>query len=203
MTYPMPPHGPKRSPFASPAVLVAIVVGVLVLIGGVAGAFVYANSQSDETDTAAPASQSETNQDRPSQSTVTVTQPPSQAPTTPQQTAAPAPTTAHSSPSVSGATWQGFVGSSAQCNADDAAVFIGYTDRSQVVICQVGSQEGRNYYKGAADGGSVEIGYPSRSGDVFTAVNGGTTYQVSTSSLLITEPDGTPHVETMIQAWVD
>ena len=202
MTYPMPPQGPKRSPWASPAVLVAIVVGVLVLIGGVAGAFVYANAHSDETDTAAPPSQSESKAERPSQSTVTVTQSPSQVPTQ-QQTTAPAPPTSHSSPSVSGASWQGFVGSAAQCNADDAAVFIGYTDRSQVVVCQVGSQEGRNYYKGAADGGSVEIDYPTRSGDVFTAVNDGTTYQVSTSSLLITEPDGTPHVETMVQSWVD
>ncbi|MGO3326050.1 hypothetical protein [Gordonia sp. (in: high G+C Gram-positive bacteria)] len=202
MTYPVPPQGPKRSPWASPAVLVAIVVGVLVLIGGVAGAFVYANSHSDETDAAAPASQSESASAGPSQSTVTVTASQSQD-QPPEQTTEPEPAPpSHSSPSVSGANWQGFVGSAAQCNADDAAVFIGYTDRSQVVVCQVGSQEGRNYYKGAADGGSVEIDYPTRSGNMFTAVNDGTTYQISTSSLVITEPDGTPHVESMIQSWI-
>ncbi|GAA4674046.1 hypothetical protein [Gordonia humi] len=199
MTYPMPPQPPRRSPLGSPAVIVAIVAGVLVLIGGTVGAIVYANSNSnDTTDVAASTSPSETSSPG---STVTVTETPSQTADRPTTTQAP-PTTSHSSPDVSGANWQGFIDSAASCNGDDAAVFVGYTDRSQVVICQVGSQTGRYYYKGAADGGSIEIGYPVRSGGTFTAENDGTTYQVSTSTLVITEPDGTPHVESMIQAWV-
>ncbi|MCF8611755.1 hypothetical protein L5G28_16535 [Gordonia sp. HY285] len=205
MTYPMPPRGPQRSPWASPAVIVAIVIGVLVLIGGVTGALVYANSHSDETATAGSSSESSSPKPAQSGSTVTVTQQPQQGPTAqdPTPTTAPPPTTSHSSPTVSGADWQGFTGSSARCNADDAAVFVGYTDRSQVVVCQVGSQVGRNYYKGSADGGSIEIGYPTRSGNTFTAVNGGTTYEVSTSALVITPAGDGPHVESMIQAWVD
>ncbi|WOC11213.1 hypothetical protein [Gordonia sp. MP11Mi] len=205
MTYPTPPQGPQRSPWASPAVIVAIIVGVLVLIGGVTGALVYANSQSDETATAGSSSESASPKPEQSGSTVTVTQQPTQGPTAQDRapTVAPPPTTSHSWPTVSGADWQGFAGSSARCNADDAAVFIGYTDRSQIVVCQVGSQVGRNYYKGSADGGSIEIDYPTRSGNTFTAVNGGTSYEVSTSALVITVPGDSPHVESMIQAWVD
>lgn len=206
MTYPMPPQGPQRSPWASPAVIVAVVVGLLILAGGVVGAFVYANSHSDETEAAPSRSASTTVETNASGGTVTVTAQPTQQPTVqePTVTAAPPTTRSHSSPSVSGADWQGFSGSGARCNADDAAVFIGYTSRSQVVVCQVGSQVGRNYYRGASSAGTIEVGYPTNSGGTFTATaDDGTTYAVSTSSLVITESDGTPHVESMIQAWAD
>lgn len=104
--------------------------------------------------------------------------------------------------SVVGADGRGFT-SGPRCNAaEDPAIFIGETSRSRVVICQVGSQVGRNYYKGYADGQTIEVGYPTRSGSTFTAINGSTSYIVSPSALVIRDGGSVAANEPMIQSWV-
>ncbi|KJR02897.1 hypothetical protein [Gordonia sihwensis] len=200
-----PPTGPQpprnQSPWSSPAVLVAIIAGVVLLIGGIAAAVLY--SQGKKSDTAAPVSSSSP--------PTTVTHTATGTPTPPTVTAQPTttaptiPTTAPGSGPVTvpGADRQGFL-SGPRCNAsEDDAVFVGYTERSRVVICQVGTQTGRYYYKGEADGDTVEVGYPTRSGDTFVATNGSVDYVVSPSSLTIRENGSTLTVEPMVSSWVD
>lgn len=120
-------------------------------------------------------------------------------PPTPAAPAAPAPGPV----SVAGADRQGFA-SGPRCNAaEDPAVFIGRTERSRVVVCQVGAQTGRYYYKGYANGNSIEVGYPTRSGSTFTATNKAVSYIVSPSSLTITENGAVLTREPMLQSWVD
>ncbi|WP_132993931.1 hypothetical protein [Gordonia zhaorongruii] len=204
MTYPGPPNGPRKSALSSPAVLIAIIAGLVILIGGVGGAMLWADNQSDDTSQAASSSSSAASESpRPPDSTVTVTQAPTDR-AAPPQTQSPVPTTSHPAPTVSGADWQGFGEAGARCNADDAAVFIGYTSRSKVVICQVGSDSTRLYYKGFADGQGKEISYPSRSGGMFTATaEDGTVYRVSTSSLTISQGGEQVADEPMVEAWTN
>ncbi|GAC56694.1 hypothetical protein GOHSU_12_00840 [Gordonia hirsuta DSM 44140 = NBRC 16056] len=193
---PAPP--PNRTPQILAAILVPIVIATLVAVSVVV--IRHNNQQNDEAS--------------PPPTEVTVVEPGAPAPQEPDaagQIPAPAPSVAQSpepspspsAPPVSGADARGFA-SGPRCNApEDPLVFIGYTARSRVVICQVGSQVGRNYYKGLANGNAIEIGYPSRSGSTFTAVNGSVRYVVSPSSLVITENGRTLSTEPMIQAWVD
>ena len=104
---------------------------------------------------------------------------------------------------VAGADSRGFT-SGPRCNdSADPLLFAGYTSRSRVVVCQVGSQVGRNYYKGYADGNTIEVGYPVRSGSTFTATNGAISYIVSPSSLVITRNGSIIGNEPMIQSWVN
>lgn len=191
----------KQSPWSSTPVIVAIIAGVILLVGGVVGALVYAKGK-DSTVTA------ESTSPPVGPSTVTVAptgdtpQPPQPTQTYPTDT--PTPTTPGSGPvTVSDADRQGFL-SGPRCNASgDDAVFIGYTSRSHVVICQVGTQTGRYYYKGLADGKTIEIDYPTRSGDTFVATNGGVQYIVSRSSLTIEQNGSVLSQETMLDSWVD
>lgn len=173
--------------------LVAIAIGLLVVIGAGIAAWALTRTGSDSDSATATTSTPSTST---STFTSTVTQTQGGAPI-PTQTQ----TTSHPSVTVSGADWQGFL-SGPRCNAaDDPAVAIGQTTRSRVVICQVGTQTGRWYYKGLAEGDTIEIGYPQQVGNSFVAQNGSTTYTVSPSSLVITQDGSTLADETMLQYW--
>lgn len=189
----------KQSPWSSPPVLIAVIAGIVLLGGGVIAALVYTNSSAPSTSTQS----SSPTQAPPNTVTFTATaEPTAQQP--PQPTATPPSTTnpAATPISVPGADRQGFT-SGPRCNvADDDAVFIGLTDRSRVVICQVGTQTGRYYYKGLADGNSVEVSYPTRNGSTFVAANGNVQYVVSPSSLIIRQNGAVVAVEPMTASWV-
>ncbi|ALG84231.1 hypothetical protein [Gordonia phthalatica] len=194
-----PPH--QQSPWSSTPVIIAIVAGLLLLIGGVTAALVYSHGKSSST-------ASSSSPEVPPQSTVTETIHPTTT-ATPEPTEQPtptAPTTTDSGSSpvtVPGADRQGFT-DGPRCNAaGDDAVFVGVTNRSRVVICQVGTQAGRYYYKGAAGGNDIEIGYPVRSGDTFVATNKGVEYVVSPSSLIIRQNGTVLSQEPMIASWVN
>lgn len=103
---------------------------------------------------------------------------------------------------VSGADSQGFINDSgARCNASDLAVAIARTQDSDVTICTTGS--GGLYYRGArrSDGASLEIEFPTRSGNGFVAANGNTTYVLTPSSLTVTGPDGIPAQGDVLEYW--
>lgn len=199
MAYQQGPH--PQSPWSSTPVIIAIVAGLILLIGGVAAALVYANGSSSSTATSSPPSE-------PPPNTVTETVHPTGtlAPesTAPPTTAAPRTAAPESGPiTVPGADRQGFAGGP-RCNAaGDDAVFIGVTDRSRVVICQVGTQTGRYYYKGSAGGNEIEVGYPVRTGNTFVATNAGVQYLVSPSSLIIRQNGTVLSQESMIASWVN
>ncbi|WP_207842568.1 hypothetical protein [Williamsia soli] len=191
------PTPPPRSPWSSPVVIGAIVAGAVVLAVAVLLGFLLIPSDKDDT---ASASSSVT------QPTSTITMSPSTG--VPTSTLTPTQTTTTTTPNlpnpdVPGADGQGFL-SGPRCNAaGDPAVMIGQTNRSKVVVCQVGNQTGRYYYKGLADGGAIEIQYPTRSGNLFTAVNVDTTYLVDSSSLTITRGGSVLAAEPMIYYWTN
>ncbi|ETA08800.1 hypothetical protein V525_01495 [Gordonia alkanivorans CGMCC 6845] len=191
-----PPPPPPRSPWTSPAVLVAIGAGVLLVVAGVLAAFLLIPADEESTDTAAASS----TDSEPPTITSTVTQPPPPTPTT--TTTSPPPTVPNRpAPPVAGADWQGFV-TGPRCNAaDDPAVAIGQTSRSRVVICQVGNQTGRWYYKGQAPEGGIELQFPTRVGNTFEARNGAVRYLVSPSSLTIAEGGSVLANEPMLAYW--
>lgn len=209
--YPQPgyqPPPPSRGPqilAAAAAVVALIAVGAVIFLflrsgddtdpvsPAPAGTEAAAGEQHGQTPPgdrgSAPGEQEQEDQQQPQQP---------QEPQQPQQ-----PGTAGGPVGVTGADRQGFA-SGPRCNAaGDDAVFVGRTERSRVVICQVGSQTGRYYYKGLAGGNSIEVGYPTRSGSQFTATNKGVSYIVSPSSLTITENGAVLTREPMLQAWVD
>ncbi|WLP91538.1 hypothetical protein [Gordonia sp. NB41Y] len=193
-----PPQQPPRSPWSSPVVLVAIAIGLLVVIGAGIAAWALTRNSSD-SDSAGATSTTPSTSTSTFTSTVTQTQGGAPVPTQTQTTTRT--TTARPSVSVSGADWQGFL-SGPRCNAaDDPAVAIGQTTRSRVVICQVGAQTGRWYYKGLADGNTIEIGYPQQVGNSFVAQNGSTTYTVSPSSVVISQNGSTLADEPMLAYW--
>lgn len=195
------PTPPPRSPWSSPAVIGAIVAGAVVLAIAVLLGFLLIPSDDDDA-----ASTSTTTPPTQQTSTRTITMTPSTGvPTSTLTPTTPTPTTTPNrpNPSVPGADGQGFI-SGPRCNAaGDPAVMIGQTNRSKVVVCQVGEQTGRYYYKGLADGGAIEIQYPTRSGDRFTAVNNSTTYLVDGSSLTISEGGAVLAAEPMIYYWTN
>lgn len=204
------PMSPAPSPGGSSApgggvpqwVLAIALIAVLAAIGTVS--YFVVNAMSDSGDQRA---------DPPAQSgpvTVTHTESGSPAPDTgvpntggeERTTARTEAPTADASVTVAGADERGFYGQP-RCNvAEDPAIFIGRTDRSQVVICQVGAQTGRYYYRGMADGKLIEVSYPVRSGSTFTATNGAVQYIVSPSSLIITENGRTLTTEPMRESWL-
>lgn len=200
--YPTPPpqgYGPPppRSPWSSPLVIAAIVLGVVVVLGAGVGAYLLLHN-SDGSDEAASPSSTTTTTTAPG-----VTQVPggTSTPTTTTTTTTTTTSTARPSPTVSGADWQGFL-SGPRCNAaEDPAVVIGRTARSRVVICQVGDQTGRYYYKGAADAGEIEVGFPQQVGNTFIARNGSVTYTVSPSALVIADGGVTQSTEPMLEYW--
>lgn len=188
MSRPTPqPH--DRSPWSSPIVIVAIAAGVLVVVAGALAALLLFDDGTPES----PASASSAPPAAPSIVTSTVTD---------IDTSTATITTERPRPTVPGTDWQGFP-ESPRCNgADDPAVMIGETTRSRIVICQVGTQAGRLYYKGSADGQSVEVDYPQRSGDTFAVTNNGVTYVISPESLVISQGGETVADEPMLAHWL-
>ncbi|MFW0791009.1 hypothetical protein [Gordonia sp. CPCC 205333] len=185
------PPEPPRSPWRSPIVLMAVAAGVLLVVAGVLGALILI----PESESSPAATSSTTTVSRPDGSIVTsiVPRTPPTLPTTP---------TTHSNPTVAGTDWQGFT-DGPRCNSSkDPAVAIGLTDRSRVVICQVGGSAGL-YYKGTADGKSVEIDFPVRSGSTFTATNDGYSYVIGPDSLIIARGGTVLNSEPMIAYWSD
>ncbi|GAB18632.1 hypothetical protein GOEFS_060_00250 [Gordonia effusa NBRC 100432] len=190
----LPPE-PPRSPWRSPIVLTAIAAGVLLVVAGVLAALILI----PESESSPPVSSITTSVVRPGGSSNT--SPPASIPPPAPAPGSTSPTT-HSEPTVADTDWQGFI-DGPRCNASkDAAVAIGLTDRSRVVICQVGSTANL-YYKGTADGNSVEIDFPVRSGNAFTATNDGYSYVISQESLTITKGGAVLNTETMIAYWSD
>lgn len=204
MTYPTDPYQqsggyppqPPRSPWSSPIVLVAAAAGVLLVIAGVLAAFLLIpSSTSNEATTTPPTTVITTGG-----STITSTVIQTPATTLPPATVPTTTETTHDNPSVPSTDWQGFT-DGPRCNAaKDAAVAIGLTGRSRVVICQVGSTSGL-YYKGLADGNAVEIQFPVRSGDTFTATNKGYSYIMSPASLTIARGGTVLTSEPMVAFW--
>ncbi|MCR5979961.1 hypothetical protein GDN83_19820 [Gordonia jinghuaiqii] len=189
------PPGPPRSPWSSPAVLVAIGAGILLVVVGVLAALLLIPSDEDSADQDTAAG----SQSTASTFTSTVTQSPAPTPTT-NLTPATTPTS-RPTPTVAGADWQGFT-SGPRCNAaDDPAIAIGQTSRSRVVICQVGSATGRWYYKGLAPEGGIEVQFPTRTGDTFEARNGAVRYIVSPASLTIVDGGSVIGEEPMLAYW--
>ncbi|AFR48358.1 hypothetical protein [Gordonia sp. KTR9] len=192
---PVPP-GPPRSPWSSPAVLVAIGAGVLLVVVGVLAALLLipTDDESADRDTAdggQPSASTFTSTVTRSAETTTTT-------TTPTTTT---PTPDRPTPTVAGADWQGFT-TGPRCNAaGDPAVVVGQTSRSRVVICQVGTQTGRWYYKGLAPEGGIELQFPTRTGDTFEARNGAVRYLVSPTSLTIVEGGTVLTEEPMLAYW--
>lgn len=190
-----PPPQPPRSPWTSPAVLVAIGAGVLLVVAGVLAAFLLIPSDEESSDTTAAT----TTNPEPATITSTVTRSPTPPRTTVTTTQSPVPN--RPTPTVTGADWQGFV-TGPRCNAaDDPAVAIGQTSRSRVVICQVGNQTGRWYYKGQAPEGGIELQFPTRVGNTFEARNGAVRYLVSPASLTIVEGGSVLTNEPMLAYW--
>jgi hypothetical protein len=152
------------------------------------------------TTTTTPQVSTQTVTGRPS----TVTAPPSTVTSTvPPTTTTTTPRTVGPQPTVPGTDQHGFV-SGPRCNASaDPVVMVGQTDRSKVVVCQVGSQTGRYYYKGLADGMTAEIGFPTRSGNQFVAMKDGYTYRISPTSLTITTGGDVVSDEPMIYYWTN
>ncbi|NMO01060.1 hypothetical protein HH308_07505 [Gordonia sp. TBRC 11910] len=215
MTYPTDPYQqsggyppePPRSPWSSPIVLAAAAAGVLLVVAGVlAAVLLIPRSTSSNQATSVPPTPS-TTVITTSNTTITITQQPTATPQLP--VSAPTPTTpvtttttAHDSPTVSGTDWQGFT-DGPRCNAsNDPAVAIGITDRSRIVICQVGDAGGL-YYKGMAPEGTIEIQNPVRTGSTFTVTNKGYTYIVSPSTLTIEYGGSVVKVEDMQSFWSD
>lgn len=190
------PPGSDRSPWSSPAVIVAIAAGVLIVVGGVLAAVLLLPGDSDTT--AQPSATSSATTPSPSTVTNTVTTAPGggAGPTTTPPTTRPRAT-----PSVAGADWQGFT-DGPRCNAaDDPAVVIGQTARSRVVICQVGDQVGRMYYKGLADGNAIEVQYPTRVGNTYEVLNNDVKYIIAPGQLTIVQNGETVATEPMLAYW--
>ena len=193
---PVPP-GPPRSPWSSPAVLVAIGAGVLLVVVGVLAALLLIPAADESAD------RDSADGGKPSASTFTstVTRPAETTTPTTATTTTTTPPPVRPTPTVTGADWQGFT-SGPRCNAaDDPAVAVGQTARSRVVICQVGTQTGRLYYKGAAPEGGIELQFPTRTGDTFEARNGSVRYLVSPTSLTIVDGGAVLTEEPMLAYW--
>lgn len=194
--YPPPPAPPNRGPQ-----IIAVVAAVIALAAVAAVVLLFVNSRGDDSDTADGG-----------ETVVTqyVSTPPSADDDAQvRQAPAPAPATPSSStpqlpvPSVPGTGVHGFAGGPTCDDNADPLVFVGYSSRSKVIICQVGQQTGRYYYKGLADGNSRHVDFPTRSGNTFTATNGNVSYIVSPASLVITENGRVLTTEPMLSAWVN
>ena len=210
-SYPQPQYPQPQGPYQSPAPnrgpqIIAVIAAIVAVAAVVAVVLLFVNSVGDD-DVAAPESSgtvvTEYVQAPPSPGSDTDTQikqppAPSTTPSTPQQSNPQLPV-----PPIMGANAHGFI-DQPMCDDDaDPLVFIGYTQRSNVIICQVGRQTGRYYYKGMADGNLSHVDFPTRSGNTFTATNGNTSYIVSPQSLVITENGRVLTTEPMREAWVN
>ncbi|MYR06194.1 hypothetical protein GTV32_07645 [Gordonia sp. SID5947] len=183
-----PTTPPKdRSPWAAPIVIIG--AGVLIVVAAALAALLLFDD-----DTAPPPSSASSTAST-SRTIVTST-------VTDIATSTATVTTGRTVPTVPGTDWQGFP-DGPRCNgSDDPAVMIGETARSRIVICQVGAQTGRLYYKGSADSRSVEIDHPRRTGDTFRVTNDGVTYVISPDALVISHGHETVADEPMLAHWL-
>lgn len=194
--YPQPGYPGPQPPNRTPQILAIVAIVVALVAAGVVGFLFLRGSDNDDepvAQTPGVVTVIEQEQSSPSPGETTTVVPP-----TVTTTVAPGP----ESVPVAGADDRGFLSGPRCHDAADPAMFIGQTARSRVVICQVGAQTGRYYYLGYAGGKTIEVGYPTRSGSTFTAVNGATRYIVSPSSLVITQNGATVATEPMVQSWV-
>ena len=200
--YPQPQYPQPQPPNRGPQI-VAVIAAIIAVAAVVAVVVLFVNSGGDD-EVAAP------------ESSGPVVTEYVQAPASPgsdtdtgvKQPPAPSPTQSSSAPQlpippIAGANAHGFVGGPTCDDNADPLVFLGYTQRSQVIVCQVGRQTGRYYYKGKADGQFSHVDFPTRSGNTFTATNGNTSYIVSPQSLVITENGRVLTTEPMREAWVN
>ncbi len=185
-----------------PSGVLVPVLGVVLLAGLLAGGWLLVRPSSPSaaagpTATAPPAAAPSTAPPT-APPTVPATTPTTQAPaptTTPPTPTTPPPTTTNAPTTnaptqVTGAGRQGFADPAARCNADDPAVFAGFTAQSRIVVCRTGDD--RYYYKGlrTRDGSGIELDDPVPTGSGFSAVNGETTYDLGADSFTITGPSG-------------
>ena len=198
--YPQPQYPQLQPPNRGPQII-AVIAAIVALAAVVAVIVLFVNSGGDD-EAAAPESSGPVVTEyvqapaSPGSDTDTgVKQPPA-----PPRQSSPAPQ--QPNPPVNGANAHGFVNGPQCQDSADPLVFIGYTQRSEVIVCQVGRQTGRYYYKGKADGNSSHVDFPTRSGNTFTATNGSTSYIVSPQSLVITENGRVLATEPMLEAWV-
>lgn len=124
------------------------------------------------------------------QAPITTTQAPPTTTSPPTTTPPPTTTATQAQARVTGAGRQGFADAAARCNADDPAVFAGYTQQSRIVVCLTGAD--RYYYKGlrTGDGSGLELDDPVPTAGGFSAVNGATTYDLGADSFTISGASG-------------
>ena len=198
--YPVNPAVPPQRSSKTPLILA--LVALLIALGAAGGVAYWKLASDDDANSG----------QRSTGSGVTTTAPTPETPaTTGGTTATPrttttTTTTSRATVSVSGADWQGFTSEPPRCNSTDPAVFIGRTNRSNVIICHVDGYPDRLYYKGYADGNSSpSIDVSSTTSTAYTATaNDGTQYIVSSSSLVIKDRAGqTLATESMRQYWID
>ena len=215
---------PERSPWSSPLVIVAIAAGSLLVVAGVLAAVLLlpgtgtpstntlSASSTKVVTTTVSAGQTAAGSSGENgagghgaaggNSGAGAAQQPGAPTHTTTVTVPPGTTTAPGRPvlSVTGADWQGFT-AGPRCNAaDDPAVAIGRTARSQVVICRVGDQGGL-YYKGYADGNSIELQNPVLQNSVFRVTNGPYMYTVSPIDFYIYQNGDVVSGEPMLEYW--
>jgi hypothetical protein len=204
---PGPPQGthllppPEPTPRRSPA---ALVVGGLVLVGAaaLAGWLLLGRGTGDQVAGATtPTAVTALTPTAPAPSTQPAA--PTTRPTTPRPTTTRPSTTATRTPAagspVTGAGPQGFTDAGARCNADDPAVFAGYTAESRIVVCR--TADNRYYYKGlrTTDGSGIELDDPVPTAAGFTARNGATTYDLGADTITITGTSGV----LSVQPWIE
>ncbi|SIR80565.1 hypothetical protein [Williamsia sterculiae] len=195
------PQNDRRSPWTSPLVAAAAVVGLVVLALAVVLGLLFIPRHDDHGDTASASATAATGGTLPP--IVTTTAPGKTVTVTPVLPTIPASgaPTRRPSPDVSNTDGSGFLDGGPRCNTvTDGVVMVARTARSRIVICQVGVAGGL-YYKGLADGGSVEIEFPARTATGFTAQNNGVTYDISPATLVISEAGSVLAVEPMLEYW--
>ncbi|MFZ2528711.1 MAG: Hsp70 family protein [Rhodococcus sp. (in: high G+C Gram-positive bacteria)] len=124
--------------------------------------------------------------------------------TTPPATSTTRPraTPPAAAPTLVGTDSQGFVDvPQARCNHTNPAIALGRTTDSLVVVCETGV--GRLYYRGVRldDGAGIEIDDPSATGSGYTATNDDVQYQISASSLIISDGATVLAEESMLEYW--
>ncbi|QKT06729.1 hypothetical protein HUN08_05635 [Gordonia sp. X0973] len=176
---------PRAARSSLPIVLAVLLVGALAVVGVALGVVLI--GKNDKATTPAPSVAAPVSPDVVTTTTTT---------TVTAQTPAPAP---GGSAPFTGTDGQGFLSGTARCNVDDPAVFIGRTNRSEVVVCRAASSSGGLYYKGYADGSaSPDVSWPRMIGSTYVFTSGNTTYEVGPSALTIRTPGG-----DVTEAWID
>lgn len=93
---------------------------------------------------------------------------------------------------------QGYVNSTARCDAPPSVVVFGSTDASRVAICK--TPEGKYEYRGVrvSDGAKLIVPAEGSGDDSFVAVNGGISYRVTPKSLVVSEGTRVVREEPML-----